>query len=423
MPQDWDRTIYDVRTNNLTDVDIDGGTAMKTKLRSGLDWKIEDLGIEGFRALMKKHVDPTTSPGHPWKELADTNGQLFGYDPILGFVGEQVETLYEAVKIRLRELAEKPFIDDINLFIKDEPHKAKKLENEAYRLISGVGITDQMVSTIMFEELLEEVISKPGEYSTMIGWGIHCEEGLLSMNRAVRSRFGQNLASADKSSWDWTAQPWTCSLLRRHLMWLHRHLDNSSLVQMSNHVLAMLGPKSVISSDYKVFDIIEGGMASGWKLTILGNSWMQLILHHLAQLRAGTTGPPPLCMGDDTIQTTMPDEYWNELAATGCILKEVNNHLDGSPYEFCGLHFGEEFYEPSYEGKHSFLLRFLEPELFRDVMISYQLLYLFDPVKLLALRRWLIISGLQDALIDVDAWQYRLRGLSRWPLNPKPRIL
>ncbi|APG75668.1 hypothetical protein 2 [Beihai sobemo-like virus 20] len=349
-------------------------------------------------------VDPTTSPGLPWTSIGTTNAQVFGYQEGIGFRGQQVEILYKEVILRLQQLREGPKMNDINLFIKPEPHKPKKVEQGAWRLIHGVSITDQMVAEIVMGELMDLVYKCPGRYGPMIGWSPFTTEGIPYFNFFVGNGPKQ---SADKSSWDWTVQDWLAEVFIDLICYIQDDLNETCSTQLRNHMRAILGRKVIVGKGQRF--TMDGGLPSGWKATIFANSVMQEIIHHVAEKRSGCYGKPPITMGDDTLQEPMPPAYWEALATTGCILKEVVTHQD-RPYEFCGFHFGSREYEPSYKQKHAFLVRHIERENFEATIQSYQILYLFDERRLNALRRWCELEGFAHCKIDVSDRKYVVRG-------------
>lgn len=107
------------------------------------------VSYEEFVKLMNCQVDPTTTPGIPFNRYGSKNSDVFGYTPILGYEGDNVKILYDTVMRRLTILVEGPVCDPINLFVKQEPHKEKKVKAGAWRLIHGVSIVDQMVAVVL----------------------------------------------------------------------------------------------------------------------------------------------------------------------------------------------------------------------------------------------------------------------------------
>ena len=367
------------------------------------------MDAEAFKTLVDETLDPTSSPGHPWMRYGSTNSEVFKYCPLRGYTS-RLDELKNSVEIRVGTLLTQPDMDVINLFIKPEPHKQKKVDSKMWRLISGISVTDQLVAQMLLWDMLVETSDCPGIHGNLIGWGLF-QFGGTSFLRSRVPR--EHLQSADKSSWDWTMQEWTAEVFIEVLLWVNDHLTESQRTVLKNHCTAVLGQARFEAKGRKGY--VPPSMKSGWKCTILGNCWMQQILHVLAGIRAGYTDQQilssmPLAMGDDTIQKKQPERYWKELARTGCILKEVNDHPVGEPFEFVGFNFHEGQYQPCYKAKHAFLVHHVDIENQESVLRAYQWLYLFDENRLKAIQQWARSLGLAHINIDADSIRAHVRG-------------
>lgn len=330
-----------------------------------------------------RHVlDPKSCPGHPWLKYGNANQIVFGYDFLLGYQSDNVYLLYKAVIERFEQLEQAPTMDKIFPFIKQEPHKLEKLDSGRYRIISGVGATDQLVAELLFRPLLDQSQSLCFWNGVAIGWAPLLWEGVRSFNTFTRSK----VVAADKSSWDWTVVPWQTEF---SIQFLEKLVPVSGQV-VRNHVKAILGPKTWEFRGQRFSTLSDGVMPSGWKLTIFMNSILQLACHEMA----GGCGSV-LAMGDDTIQEQESDEYWEKLEKLGPIIKE--KHTDRK--EFCGCLFTPDSYHPVYEGKHAFLLENLKEDVAVETLTSYQFLYAYDDLKLDFIQDWLRDLGFGEMII------------------------
>lgn len=219
--------------------------------------------------------------------------------------------LYNAVRERFSELENGPAMDPIFPFIKQEPHKKEKLETKRFRIISGVGATDQLVAELLFRPILDD-----SQYSCLlngiaIGWSPNLPGGIRSFNLVTEKK----TVAADKSSWDWTVNAWQSLFAQLFLVASVKVLPDI----VRNHVAALLGPKTFLFRGRKFQTTNPGVMPSGWKLTIFMNS----ILQHACHLMAGGVGEL-LAMGDDTIQEEEDSAYWEKLQSIGPIMKETH---------------------------------------------------------------------------------------------------
>lgn len=336
-------------------------------------------------------LEPTSTPGYPWVQLGNSNAECFGYVPGLGYVGDKVADLYQAVRQRLYTLETTPKIDNIFLFIKQEPHKPAKAQQRRWRLISGIGATDQLIAEMLFRPFLDEMTNNPCRYGMAVGWAPVLENAIPF----IMSHLSGLTVCADKSAWDWTVQPWLCDYMKSFLSKLCPGV--STVVQ--NHVEAVMGKKTFQWPGGKYHWDKRGVFCSGWKLTITGNSIMQHACHRMA----GGTGNMQ-ANGDDTCQAEEPPEYWENLRKLGPIIKEIRR--DGT-IEFCGLEITPDGYYPMYGAKHTFVLTHLKPKIAREVLLSYQYLYPFEPEKLAAIQAWIASLGFEKDLTPPEV----LRGV------------
>ena len=166
-----------------------------------------------FKELVARNVDMSTSPGYPWIDMGHTtNGQYLGFK--YGILQEEfrLEEHYRTFLQRWQELEESPRLDLINLFIKNEPHKRSKIEKSAYRLISGVGLTDNLIAFWLYESLVTVLADKHQDLPIQIGVSIR-GGGL----KHIVQRFAHGATEMDKSSWDWTMQAWIWDTITRYV--------------------------------------------------------------------------------------------------------------------------------------------------------------------------------------------------------------
>lgn len=302
--------------------------------------------------------------------------------------------LYFDVLSRIHSLVKSPAIDIINVFIKEEPHKPEKARDGRWRLIAGLSVIDTTVSSILFGELIETFSDNPFETGFGLGWAPQMPGGVT----AITSQFqGKEVTCADKSSWDWTAQPWLADCYIDFM--LSFYVDANQLVRtiMVNHLLSVFGHRVYDLCGYRV-KVPPGIVSSGSFFTIHFNSCAQHFCHDLCSMRSDTDSPCPVSVGDDTIQSPASAEYWVEMKKTGALLKDVLT--SSKTFEFCGMKYVDWKSYPVYLGKHSEMLRAADADLYPLVLQSYQWLYAFDVERLTAIQQELAIAGHSDFIIS-----------------------
>jgi hypothetical protein len=96
-------------------------------------------------------------------------------------------------------------VDPVRLFVKNEPHSARKLEQRAYRLISSVSVVDQIVSRLLFGRLNELEIANFQSIPSQPGMGLE-DEDFHRMGSWLSQ--GSQLVSTDISGFDWNVTLW-----------------------------------------------------------------------------------------------------------------------------------------------------------------------------------------------------------------------
>lgn len=265
--------------------------------------------------------------------------------------------------------------DNINLFIKEEPHKLLKLEEGRLRLISGVSLIDSIVDKMIFDDIFSVALSVPGETPSMVGW-----TPLYGGNRFLSGKFPNGVVSVDKSAWDWSVPEWMIDLWLEFVLDMYEgypewYLD---LVKLR---FRLLFEEAVFESSGRVErQGMKGIMKSGCYLTIMLNTLGQLLLHNVINLTLGweVCKGQPWAYGDDTVQDASFDveEYARVMRDLGFSpkIQDASRHI-----EFIGFLMDNEKVIPAYWKKHLFMLKYLKEEVAVETLESYQMLYYAEP--------------------------------------------
>ncbi len=361
-----------------------------------------------FSKFIRKSVDWNSSPGWPWKRQYPTNKELFGFDGV-NIDPIKTEMVRCAVYNRWQQLIEKPVADPIHVFIKQEPHKKTKRDKEAWRLISGVGLTDTLIDRILYGQWLDDLILRWNEIPSKAGWAPQLN-GFKFLTRHFRNR---TPVSIDKSSWDWTVNRWHISILNALIPRMIFGITSEWSAVFKNRFVALFG------ADYPIFKYgcgceflqrVDGIMKSGCFGTIGFNSILQFADHVAV---GGDEQDVFEALGDDTAQESFPgiEQYIENLKKTGAIIKEIDV---GWPIKFGGHEMTEETSVPSYRGKHMFQLLHLDEKFGPETLESYRHLYALDSemsefLEKLALRLYgprnlLSRANLRDWYLAIDQY-------------------
>jgi hypothetical protein len=315
------------------------------------------------------------------------------------YCGHRVEELRYSVLQKLDILTREPHLEDIFTFIKQEPHKRVKADTGSWRLISGVSCTDQLVAIMCAEELLDFFIDNPMIYKTAIGWGF-CMEGGIAW---LKHHMPFSPIAADKSAWDWTVQPWIYELFAELMDWFHDDEPDFLRAILRNHIKAVETLKVFDAAGLRVAQPNPGIVASGWAWTIFFNCLGQIFLHFYADVEGRF--PPPLVMGDDTVQEPTSDSYWDRMKRTGALLKEI----EPGPF-FCGIKLLETGFEPVYMPKYCYNFHHLSKDIAPEVLSSYQWLFAYLPKHLNVIHRWMRSLGVATLVTPGRVMRAKMEG-------------
>lgn len=295
---------------------------------------------------------------------------------------ERVAMLYYLVKERFDYMLNTNRIesDPIKVFIKQEPHKLSKLEEQRYRLIHGVSLVDCMIDRVLFGAMMRTASSPLNVLRTpcVVGWN-----PTRGGWRALVSKFTEGGFSIDRSAWDFTVQEWLVEMWQDFIIDMHPNAPSWWVTMVKHRFTALFYMARFKFSDgVEVQQELPGIMKSGCLLTLLLNSVAQSIVHSVVMKRLGRDPleNTPWCAGDDTIMhpCSYADSYHAELSRL-CIVKEAE--ITQGYTEFIGFLFNSSGFIPAYWKKHLYQLRHLDQGIESEAIVSYQYLwYNWPPV-------------------------------------------
>lgn len=313
-------------------------------------------------------------------KFGSINREVLGID-----TDEQGNRVYDESRVavlryltleRFNYMLENDFVDcdPIKIFIKQEPHKLRKLEEQRYRLIHGVSLVDCMLDRVLFGEMCRNA-SHPNHIlktPCVVGWN-----PMRGGWRALALEFPDGGLSIDRTAWDFTVQEWLVELWQDFLLDMHPNAPAWWQKMLRLRFTALFySARFRFSDGVEIRQMIPGIMKSGCLLTLLLNSVGQTMVHAIVmhRLNLDPFENMPWCAGDDTLQhpCDYSDRYHEELDAL-CLIKEAEETKDYA--EFVGFLFDKTGFYPSYWKKHLYQLRHLDPGVEMEALVSYQYLW------------------------------------------------
>lgn len=284
-------------------------------------------------------ISPDASPGMPFGMLAATNKDLMENPMALFHLSRAVRLRLErlerlALDIKVddyeycadktpQELVDTFCCDPVRVFVKNEPHRKRKIIENRQRLISSVSIVDQIIERLLFNEQnkaeiarWDSIPSKPG-----MGFSDDCAKKVASLAPP-----GVKAAEADLSAFDWSVQGWQLHMdgevriaLKTDCTPLYANLVRARVYCLSNSVFT--------SSRGKMYSQVTPGIQlSGSFNTSSSNSRIRVLMAYLC----GATWA--FAMGDDCVESYDPDAV-ERYQKMGHILKFYKEC--GDTFEFC----------------------------------------------------------------------------------------
>lgn len=354
-------------------------------------WSVPEdfLSFEHFMRELES-VDPDSSPGYPYCIKHASNGQMLGYSN--GSYSEvRARELYEDMMELVHERSDPHFI---RLFIKPEPHSAKKAAEKKWRLISSVSIRDRMLDACLHSSFNSRVVETFPESPIKIGW---------SPIKGGWKHVGRELYHAsDCTAWDWTVAGWIFEIIFE----VRKRLcvnPNSEWIRIALKRYADLyqNPWFIASNGVTLKQLVPGIQKSGCYNTLTDNSIGQIVLHVFACLTLGLDFKVLWVIGDDKLQKPMPDEY-HAFIGKYCLLKPVEN-----ANEFAGFRFLPDAVEPVHTAKHAFNIYHMTPSTAESMAMSYSVIYHRSKSKerIKAYFQVVGFSGLEEDYLDL-LWDY-----------------
>lgn len=256
------------------------------------------------------------------------------------------------------DLVRAGLIDPMRIFVKNDPHTLKKIEEKRLRLIFSVSYIDNLVARVLFENQNHAERDEWKNIPLKPGMGLN-DEGLADIISYVRLALdaGLELVNTDVSAWDWSfsESDYQSDLKRRVAL---NHSEGTAWETIAQaHYYCMARAVVVASNGEMLAQSIPGVMKSGWYNTASTNTAVRAILHYDIAIKQKVL-PWIMAMGDDSLERklhNMEYEYMLKGKKTKGFTDVLVNPMS---FEFCSTLFNPVTGVPL--GAFKSLMKFLQ---------------------------------------------------------------
>lgn len=247
-------------------------------------------------------VNQDGSPGVPWHRLGIKNGEVLSKYP------QQIrdEVVYRFNKLlsvdpdalylmSAEERVYRGFCDPVRVFIKNEPHKLRKIKAKKPRLISSVSLVDQIIDRLLNRHINTNEISQWRDIPSKPGMGFNRES--VESIRGSKAKINRPV-NADFGTFDWTQQEHDLTQECKFRVRFHTtDLTGSTYERiMRNRFDCIMTSLFMTSDGLLIAQRCKGIQKSGLYTTSSGNSRMRTRQAIIAGCEQ------PMAAGDDCIE-------------------------------------------------------------------------------------------------------------------------
>ncbi len=289
-------------------------------------------------SIVVSSVSLDKNPGYPWILMGcQTNSQVLEkYPAMLETMVRDMFDLYTSLEWPSPDplvMCEKGWIAPVNTFIKNEPHKEKKINEHRERLIDGTSLQDQLFDRYLSMIQSKLIIDCFEVTPNANGFG-HCPEHIQKLIDHTPSTVP--LASTDVPGWDWRVTFWSLVVVA----YVTASLQPFSWVYMMvlvKRAFCLANVPMVIGR--KVYWCGPNKQKSGSYWTTLWNTMMRVSAAFYLWVDWARAA------GDDCNETNFDsspesirliEEAYNSI---GLPLKEYNVYAGQSEFDFCSWKF------------------------------------------------------------------------------------
>lgn len=236
------------------------------------------------------------------------------------------------------DLVRKGLCDPFKLFVKEEPHKLRKLNEGRVRLIFNASLVDNTIARMLSALQNNTEIIKWPLIPSKPGMGLNDAGIAVIIDNVARMALDGPVAESDVKGWDWSVQEWELKADLERRLHLNRGYGTVWERVARSHWYCMSRKLMVLSDGTMYQQLQPGVMPSGWYNTSSTNSFMRSLIHGMvAETSIPRIRPAVIAMGDDALEQSVPNAKarYEKLGHT----VDMYNDISLDRFEFCSTTF------------------------------------------------------------------------------------
>jgi len=340
-------------------------------------------------------VNRQSSPGFPYCQKWQTNGAFIdgAKTELLNLVMYRLWCREEYMRLNLEkfivsenensevltgpldadEMLRLNLCDPTRIFIKDEPHTQKKINNLKHRIINSVSIVDGLIQSLLYTPQNKAEIANWYKISSKPGIGFENEDHDQLIDYVINEiSMSGDFCDDDSENWDWLVKYWErYADAERRITWANLSAKSWFGAQVLLDVNCITSAIIATSDGICYQCTIKGRVASGEKNTSATNSFLRTMISKLIAIYDGlpVSQMKTASAGDDHLHTSTPN-YYEIYSKVGHTCKEWKFCIDS--FDFCS----HQYFLPSAENRRPRFLNFGKTmtELMATSMVDAQML-------------------------------------------------
>jgi len=280
--------------------------------------------------FMEREIPKDSKPGVPYSVLGSCNKDILpaNSELLCDLVVERLNLLatHDCSEYTAEQIVQLGLADPVRVFVKNEPHSTRKVNQQRWRMIFAVSVVDQLIERLICSEQNKREIATWQDHPSAPGIGLSDDAQLEQFFQRVLRKLADGAgAEADVTGWDWSVKEW--ELLHEAEMRIKLGNFGPQLSKIiRNRFYAVSRSVYAMPSGELIVLKIPGVQLSGCYNTSSTNSRLRVLVAYLVGANWA------FAMGDDCVEEYVPNA--RELyALMGHSLKMYERRVDR--FEFC----------------------------------------------------------------------------------------